>query len=520
MWKVRYLTVALACFSIFLLSCTEPAPSTRQVQSEQRVESPTPQQTDGAVVSSPMAPEAYRPAGNEAVFLAYLEEQLNLGQFDAVRQTMSEQFVLQLYPTGVIANGVEESLFALRYRFVAESDVNIRLGEDDLSRVVPQSVNPSALFSGPQRITSVAASSGWGLAESGVGLLYLTEEEGRPHWAGLVLAQDGGDAAPFAPLPERQTAPPAGLIYTAVGEWRQVEEQGQDRLLARYPGQLSLNPSGTLAVAAEIEAQEVILFDFGRELTKTIPLEDTLMLDATNTPWLDEYTAVIGIAPGPGIVTQATTGTLALLDVRSGAVTSVGPEVSTYAHPTTTGDALIVDSNEGLWLRQGELARFLELDGVRALQPRGHLFSPVLAPDMKRLAGVVVRDFGRYAHGYVVVELEAATANLIHTFLSTPTDARVSWGIQWSQNGEWLALEPPSWDPLDRGVWLVRADGVERRGLGPGTANVVWLEGERLAYTRIVDGVSRAAWMDLNTGEAAWLELPGDAQPVAFVAEE
>ncbi|HSM55045.1 MAG TPA: hypothetical protein VK879_02720 [Candidatus Sulfomarinibacteraceae bacterium] len=471
-------------------------------------------------MSSPMAPEGHPPTSDEAAFLAYLEEQLNLGQYDALRQAMSEQFVLQLYPAGVIANGIDESIFALRFRFVAERDVDIRLGEVVTSDIVPQTVDAVALFSGPQRISSVVASSGWGLAESGVGLLYLTEEEGRLRWAGLVLAREDDDAAPFAPLPERWTAPPAGLVYTVADEWRQIEEQGQDRLLSRYPDRLSLNPSRTLAVSAEIEAQEVILFDFQRELTKTIALEDALILDAMNAPWLDEYTVVIGIAPGPGIVTQATTGTLALLDVRSGAVTPLGPEVSTYAHPTTTGDALIVDSNEGVWLRQGERARFLELDDVQALQPRGSLFSPVLAPDMNQMAGVVVGDFGRHAHGYVVVDLEAGTAHLIHTFLSTPTDARVSWGIRWSQNGEWLALEPPSRDPLEGGVWVVRADGSERYSLGPGTANVVWLEGERLAYTRIVDGVSRAAWMDLDTGEAAWLELPAGARPVATVTGE
>lgn len=517
-WLARSARLVVYAILLFLsVSCSGNGASPAEAPVERAGGSPVSRQPEHeATTATVPEPRTH----DEAAFLVYLEEQLNRSEFDALRSAMSEQFVIQIYPTGTYAEGIDDSILALHFRFIAESDSDIRVDEVVTPRFVPPSVDLSALFHGRQLITSVVTSSGWGLKGSGVALLYLTEEEDSLRWAGLVLAQ-GDESMPFAPLPEQQVArPPRGLIYTLGDEWRQARDQGQDRLLARHEGWLSVNPPGTLVVSAEIGAPEVLVFDFKRALTRTIGLEDTIMLDAMNTPWLDEYTVVIGVAEGLGSVTQATTGRLALLDVRSSAVTPLGPEISTYAHPTATGDALIVDSNDGIWLRQGEIARFLNLDGVQALNPRGNLFSPVLAPDLKRVAGVIGGDFGRQGHGYVVVDIETGTSNLVHTFLSTPTDARVFWGIRWNEDGNWLALEPPSWDPLEAGVWLVRPDGTDRRGLGPGTANAVWLHGERLAYTRVVDGASRVALLDLATGETARLDLPPGARPVAFVAQE
>lgn len=513
-WLLAFLLLAL-----YGVGCAGNEPSTPLPEDRGVDESPAVATgpTGGAATASVPA----LPLRDEAAFAAYVQEQLNRGQFGALREEMSEPFVLQLHPTGIFAESIDDALFALQFRFVTDRDAAIRVDDVDASQLVSQQVDPMALYRGPQPVTRVLASSGWGLAESGVGLLFLTEEEGELRWAGLTLAHGSNGARPFTALPGPDTTPPpAGLSYTLGDEWWQVRDQGQDRLLAGHESRLSVNPPGTLAVSAEIGAPEVLVFDFKRALTKIITLEDTIILDVMNTPWLDEYTVVIGIAEGLGSVTQATTGRLALLDVQSSAVTPLGPEISTYAYASASGNTLIVDSNEGIWLRQGEIARFLSLDGVQALNPRGNLFSPVLAPDLKRVAGVIGGDFGRHGHGYVVVDVETGTSNLVHTFLSTPTDARVSWGIQWNEDGNWLALEPPSWDPLEAGVWLVRPDGSEGRTLGPGTANAVWLDGERLAYTHVVDGASRVALLDLATGEAARLDLPPEARPVAFVAED
>lgn len=459
---------------------------------------------------------------DEAAFAAYVQEQLNRGQFGALREVMSKPFVLQLHPTGIFAEGIDDSLFALQFRLVADRDVAIRIGGVDASQLMAQGIDPMALYRGSQPVTRVLASSGWGLAASGVGLLYLTEEESDEwRWAGLVLTHQGEERTPFTPLPQPDTTtPPAGLIYTVGDVWWKNENKGPDRLLARYEGRLSLNPAATLAIAAEIEAQSVTLFDFTKGISQTLSLEDTLILGARDAPWLDEHTVVLGIAVGAGAVTQSTTGTLALLDVRNGALTPLGPEISTYAHPAATGGALVVDSSESVWLWQRGSSRFLELDDMQALESQGNLFSPVLAPGGNMLAGVITGNFGRHTHGYASVDLGAGAAHLAHTFQPVPTEARPDWRIRWSANGVWLALEPPSWDPLESGVWLVRSDGTDRRGLGPGTESAVWLDGERLAYTRIVDGTSRVERLDMGTGETVWLDLPSGARPVAFVIEE
>ena len=504
---------------------TSPAATPPTTPGEEATARATPNRATATAVAaadtaSPAAPTStpsvgQPPADDETAFLAYVQERLNLGQFEQLRAAMSEQFVLQLYPAGLFAEGIEDSISALRFRFVVDSEAAIEIGDVAVSDLVAPDLDPADLFAGPQPVTRVVASRGWGLAESGVGLLYLTEEQGRLRWAGLVLAHEGDGGAPFAPLAEQQTVPPpAGLIYMVGDEWRISGEEGQSRLLARHDAWLSLNPTATLAISTEIEAQEVTVLDLTRGVSETIALEDTVILGARDVVWLDEQTAVLGLAPGPGAVTQGTTGRLALLDVRSGEVTPIGPQISTYAHPAASGGALVVDSNEGLWLWQDGAGRFLELEGLQVPQLRGDLFSPVLAPDHVRLAGVVGGDFGRQTHGYAVVDREAGMARLVHTFLPVPTDARLPWGIAWSSDGQWLALEPPSWDPVESGVWLVPAHGTERRSLGPGTQNAVWLDGERLAYTRTVNGVTRAAMIDVGTGETAWLELPDGARVV------
>lgn len=518
--SLKWLTIAswlalIGLLTLLSMACSSNGVTTPPLVDAPAGENPVLTQLPGDVET----PDASESPPDRAALAAYVQALLNDGRFSELRAVMSESFVLQLHPTGVFAEGIEDSLFALRFRFVAESNAAIGVGDVAAAELVAGGASPATLFRGRQPIVDMLGSTGWGLAESGVGLLFLTEEEGELRWAGLALARVANEGAPFAPLPELDTAPPpAGLIYVTEGEWRQVEGPGQERLLAKHEGQLSLNPDATLALAAQIEAQQVELLDLTRGISETIVLEDTLILGVADATWLDGQTVVLGIAQGAGAVTQRTTGRLALLDVRSGTLTPIGPEISTYAHPAVTGGTLVVDSNEGLWLWQSPAGRFLELDGVRALETRGNLFSPVLAPGGERLAGVATGNFGRHTHGYAVLDLDAGTARLAHTFQPVPTEARPDWRMRWSTGGSWLALQPPSWDPLESGVWLVRADGTDRRGLGAGTADAVWVGDERLAYTRVVDGVSRAALLDLRGGEATWLNLPPGARPVAFVS--
>src|SRR5690606_30587320 len=147
----------------------------------------------------------------------------------------------------------------------------------------------------------------------------------------------------------------------------------------------------------------------------------------------------------------------------------------------------------------------------------GEPWNPVLSPDGTMLAGVVGGEFSPHTAAYVVVDLTGQTGTPVHTVLPVPTDAGIPWGIHWSPSGEWLALAPPSWDPLEGGVWLVRADGTEKRSLGPGTGHPVWIEAGRLIFTATVDGETQTQMYDLATGERVRLDLPAGAEPVQYI---
>lgn len=153
-------------------------------------------------------------------------------------------------------------------------------------------------------------------------------------------------------------------------------------------------------------------------------------------PWLDDRTAVLIVGPAGEGVHQGATGHLSLLDVKTGQLTELEPELSLYAQPAVAPDGSIVypDIPSGqphVW-RSGKAKPLdvsdLQIGGVR---PVG-VINPALAPDGTKLVGVAGGDLGRHTHGYVVIDLTDSSSSIVHSVDPPDTDAVIPWGITWA----------------------------------------------------------------------------------------
>lgn len=515
---------ALAClclvWTFLLVACMPPAatpeaagPATPAVTSpatpSQGAEIAIPTSTPRARISPTPTVEA----GLDA-FIASLQAGINSPNFSRLRSVMSDPFVLDLHPSGREVYEVEEAFFRIRSRYLPE-DPAVTVSNLDTAADPPPMQWAETVFGNERPLAAIIQSSGWGLSGTGEGLLFIVEEQGEYRWAGLLVSYEA-----FAPYPALEVVPPPpGLVYRIEDQYWLVGSGGEPQLLIEHPGQLSLNPGATLAIYAESEAQTVTVFQLpGDEDQKVIELGATLLHGSWQLPWLDDRTAVVVVAPGQQIITQGSTGLLSLLDVVDGRLSSLGPELSLHAQPAVAPAGTIVydDAASGqpeLW-RDG-IQRPLEVGGLQIDGMQSEtFFNPVLSPDGTRLAGLVTGDFGRHTFAYVVIDLSSGAGAVVHTFLPVPTDAVLPWGIAWSPDGRRLALEPPSWDPVENGVWLVTPDGETRAFLGTATSSPVWIDGDELILTATTDGVAWLQRLDLVSGERAWLDLPAGARAV------
>jgi hypothetical protein len=133
------------------------------------------------------------------------------------------------------------------------------------------------------------------------------------------------------------------------------------------------------------------------------------------------------------------------------------------------------------------------------------------------IAGIIGGLSEPHTFGYIVIDLEEQTGRFVHTFSPIPTDAGLDWGIHWSPDGAWLALDPPTFDSIEAGVWVIDVEANRKEFLGPGTDNPMWLanSGEmHLLYNAIIDGEMRMQQYDPVTGERFRLDVPAGAIPM------
>lgn len=436
---------------------------------------------------------------------ALIQEKLDNRCVSCLHNVMSDEFSLSFYPAGVFTQDKKYAMNLLSAVFLP-LEGTITFSNTAVSGLLPDGMTPGDLYAGEQPLAAVLYSSGWGLAGTGEGLLFIIEENGSYRWAGLTVARDN-----FAPLPELATVlPPTGLVYRLGSGWWQVGPNDERQQLTRHEKPLSLNPSATRALYAESGASSLLLIRFQEGDATTIPVGGTLFRGSEEIPWLDEDTAVLIIDPSGKAVTQGSIGHLALLDILTGEITILEPELCIYSHLSVSlPDTIIYGGFDGIGVwPDGQAGAFSP-----ALLA-SNLSNAVFSPDGTKVAGVGGSDDGRYTFAYHVFDVTNQTDVSVHAFRPPGTDAVLPWGITWSPGSQWLALEPPSDDPIEGGVWLAAADGSQKIHLGMGTSHPVWLDGERLVFAAIIDGETRMQLYDLETGERFWLDTPVGAQPI------
>lgn len=469
--------------------------------------SPTPEPT--ATVSPTPTPMPTPPIELEPTlesFLGSLQRNLNERNFDLVESEMRSPFVAGIYPA---ATGTVEVPYVVAYFHsgLLPQQPSIAFRELD-EAALPDSLTAVALFDDEASGVTVIGSSGWGLAGSGEGLLYIVEEAGAYRWAGLVVAYEG-----FSPPPafSEMVAAPAGLVYQVEDsryEWWRIGMDGQPELLIEHDTPLSLNPNATRALQAEPGNQFVTLFHLSAASSETLPFDSTVMISSPSVPWLDENTAVLLVTSESEILPD-TLGHLALLGTHRGELILLEPELSAYVQMSATADGTVVFGTS----TQGELLTWR--NGQTLAAPIAGLgdeieyfASPVLSPDGTKVAGVINMAEGPHPFAYMVAGINQPVHAIVHTFTHGPTDAPIPSGITWSPDSQWLALSPPFWDVVETGVWLVSADGAAKIYLGPGTGSPVWIDAERVVFSAILNGKAGLQLYNMATKERFWLDVP------------
>lgn len=438
---------------------------------------------------------------------------------EALRPVVTRDFSFTIFPTGPPAymDNNQQVLGHLSYGLFRPAEPQFIV--DDIEAHLPPGVTPEQFYMGEQPAEAVVYATGWGGDGSAEALLYLTREQGALRWAGLALSRDN-----FAPLPELQTvALPAGLVYRLQNEWRQVQANGDTRLLLTHPGPLSFNPGATRALFAEQAEQTLTLFDFsggGPAVARTLPIDFSLMHGSMHSPWLDEQTALLMVTEPGGGLTQGSIGQMALLNVVSGALELLPPELSIYVQPEPADDGAIFYDNLGagaddgptVW-RQGQ-ATPLALGQLAGLDYEP--FKPSPSPDGTKVVARAGWPEDANLTGYWLFDLQQQQAQPILGYSPPGTDAILPSGVFWHSSSDWFALQPQTGDPLQSGVWVMRAGGSERQFLGVGTANPLWLpEGAQLLFNVEIEGQQRLQLLDLQSGDRFWVNAPTGATPVA-----
>ncbi|MCB9418954.1 MAG: hypothetical protein H6667_04080 [Ardenticatenaceae bacterium] len=437
--------------------------------------------------------------------ITLIREELGTRCISCLHDVMSDEFSLSFYPAGVFTQDKKYALNLLSAVFLPLEET-IALSDTAVTNPLPDGITPESLYAGAQPVAAVLSSSGWGLAGSGEGLLFIVEENGRYRWAGLTVAYDN-----FAPLPELATVPPpTGLVYRLGDGWWQVGPSDERQPLTRYEKPLSLNPSATRALYAESGASSLLLIRFQEGDSTTIPVDGTLYHGSEAIPWLDDDMAVLVIDPSGKAVTQSSIGRLALLDILTGKITILESELCIYSHLSVSlPDTIIYGGLDGIGVWPAE-----QSGSFSPALLASNLSNALFSPDGTKLAGVGGSDDGRYPFAYHIFDVASQTDVSVHAFRPPGTDAVLPWGITWSPDSQWLALEPPSDDPIEGGVWLAAADGGRKMHLGIGTSHPVWLDGERLMFAATINGQTQIQLYDLMSGERFWLDTPVGAQPI------
>ncbi len=447
------------------------------------------------------------PIAAQARFLETLQLELNGRQFDVVEDKMTPSFLVGIYPVATAFASSRDAVIHVQTRLLPQLlTPNVMFHQLDTAEIPPH-LTAAELFGENAGQITVVGSSGWGMASSGQALVYLLAEGDSYSWAGLVV----GYGSLAADLERETIAAPPGLTYLIENgryEYWQSDANGEPQLLIAHDGRLSLNPTATLALAAETGDEFVTLFDLVNGSSKVIEVDGRLMGDSLRLHWLDEETALLLVTDEPSIL-QGTYGFPALLNVATGELNRIDLELSIYAQPTISANGTIAfevnEAGELLLWRDGRVTA-VPVSGLQ--DDNNYLYGPSLSPDDSQVVGRTGDPSEPYRSAYGLASLEQSLFRILYTYDPVGTDAVVPLGIRWSPDGQWVALTPPSWDVVEGGAWLVKVDGTEKIFLGPGSDSAVWLNAEQVVFSAVWNGQSGLQLYDLAMNERFWLDTP------------
>jgi hypothetical protein len=140
-----------------------------------------------------------------------------------------------------------------------------------------------------------------------------------------------------------------------------------------------------------------------------------------------------------------------------------------------------------------------------------------MSPDGHYVTGVSSLEYGRFTIAYVLADLTNQTTTFLSPFVHLATDAAVPYGIHWSPDSQWVALDPPVWI-WDNNVPVIPVANPENRFLlGAGTSHPIWLDNNQLLFRSVNYEQIRWRYLNIATGEQFWLDLPDGAEVVHYV---
>lgn len=520
---------------LFLTACTPepetavfPTPTATTLAAVTAVPTPANTPTPTSSVSANPATATFAPATTTPTamtlreFLTNLQNKLNAHDFEALKGMMPAEFIVGEHPNQRQNPASANAIAFLAYRFVPQVDPEIVIHEENILPDLDELFAVETIFGEGQTITAVVASSGWGEGGQAEMILYIARQDDQYRWAGLLTAPH------YHIVPELETiAPPAGLIYRQGNDlwndlWR-VNQANELEFMTTFSGALSFNPSGTLALYAATEAHQLTLLHLPEGVTETIAIEGTLLHGSWQMPWLDEETAVLIIGAPNEVVTPASTGNLAVLNVLDGTVTTYPTVLSIYSQPSTGNGGVLYNGENGLRLWRDGNEHIVDFDQSLAFADTERevtLYAPVMSPDGRYMIGVHGGEYGRYTFAYVLADLTNHTSTFLHFVSPVATDAIpiLPWGIHWSPNSQWIALAPQTRVLLENSIQIIPvANPSEKTVLMGTTHQPFWLDNEHLVFRRIIETGPRWSYLDLATGEQFWLDLPDGAEVLHYV---
>lgn len=430
-----------------------------------------------------------------------IEHIINTQERRGLDSFMTAQF--SLHPLPYMEQIEANESAARRLEFYLGDNPQVTITEE-----IPEHISVEAVVQRP--FDAIAYSEGWGITETGEGLLTFTADAGELFWSGLILSFDGF----VSPQPVPLAQPPEGLtyrledgVYAVTGnDVRQVVEFSDDSKIYR------VNPNNTLVFVLQPNADRpdrsdsLELLNLLEGTQRTLDLPYIVVSELAN--WVDNCTVALNIWLNEDDTIGQNPGRPALLNIGNNEWTLLEPELQVPIMVISPGYvAYETDNGFVIWH-----------DGQKDLLPLSSDSGMGVAVPSPTGAHIARYLGNEYALLDVVTGERSTFLNF--NFRVLGRDGYVPPGIIWSPMGKWVALQPETIDLELSGIWLVSVENQDVVHLGIGTSHPVWQNDDLLVFNAVVDGVTLVYVYNVLTGEYTELDLPEGAIPFQFANDQ